>query len=298
MIVVTGATGHLGRHVVEELLCIYPPSEIGVSVQDVGKAADLSRRGLRVRKGDFGDPTTLAAAFDGAEQVLIVSMNKFGAEAVAQHGNAINAAKQAGVKRILYTSHQAASASSAFVPARDHAATEALLAASGVPFVALRNGFYAESALFRLTEIAKTGRVTLPPDGPVSWTARNDLARAAARALAEPALVDGISPPLTARACLDFSETAAIASGLLGRPCIRETISDETYKVALIAQGVPEFMADALGSHYKASRAGEFAIVDQALARWIGREPMQIHDVLRDFLHDAMPKPPTDGMPG
>ena len=103
-------------------------------------------------KGDFAEPASLLQAFDGAEQVLIVSVNKFGEEAVRQHDNAIRAAKSAGVKRILYTSHQGANPSSAFAPCRDHAATEALLQSSGVSYVSLRNGFYAESALFQLGE--------------------------------------------------------------------------------------------------------------------------------------------------
>ena len=127
MIVVTGVTGHFERQVVEGLLETRSADRIGVSVRDPDKAADLSRRGVRVVAGDFDDLESLAASFADAEQVLVVPVNKFGAEAVRQHGNAIDAAKRAGAKRILYTSHQAANASSAFVPARDHAATEVLL---------------------------------------------------------------------------------------------------------------------------------------------------------------------------
>jgi len=149
--------------------------------------------------------------------VLIVSVNKFGEEAVRQHGNAIQAAKNAGAKRILYTSHQGANPSSAFVPARDHAATEALLQSSGVPYVSLHNGFYAESALYQLGGVKQTGKIVLPEDGPVSWTARADLAEAAVAALTEPGLFDGISPPLTSSQALDFADIAKIAWEILGR---------------------------------------------------------------------------------
>lgn len=243
MIVVTGATGQMGRQVVEGLLKTLPADQIGVSVRNPGKAEDLKKRGVRVVKGDFADPGSLSAAFDGAEQVFIVSVNKFGEEAVRQHGNAIDAAQRAGAKRVLYTSHQAASSSSAFVPAQDHAATETLLLASGVPFVSLRNGFYAESALYQLTNLAQSAKIALPEDGPVSWTARADLAEAAVAALTQRSLFDGISPPLTGSQALDFADIAAIASQLLGRPCVRETISDEVYRAGLVEHGLPAFMA-------------------------------------------------------
>lgn len=274
----------MGRQVVEGLLKTLPADQIGVSVRNPDNAEDLKKRGVRVVKGDFADPGSLSAAFDGAEQVFIVSVNKFGEEAVRQHGNAIDAAKRAGAKRILYTSHQAASPSSAFVPARNHAATETLLLSSGVPFVSLRNGFYAESALYQLTNLAQSAKIALPEDGPFSWTARADLAEAAVAALTQRSLFDGISPPLTGSQAFDFADIAAIASQLLGRRCVRETISDEAYRAGLVEHGLPEFMADALGTLYKAARAREFAIVEPALERLMNRTPTTMKDVLADFL--------------
>ena len=291
MIVVTGATGQLGRQIVEGLLTRLPSTQIDVSVRDPEKAGDFEQRGMRVSRGDFADPSTLAKAFEGAEQVLIISVNKFGDEAVRQHGNAIQAAKNAGAKRILYTSHQGASPSSAFVPSRDHAATEALLQSSGVPYVSLRNGFYAESALFQLGGLKQTGKISLPQDGPVSWTARADLAEAAVAALTEPGLFDGISPPLTGSQTLDFAGIAKIASQILGRDIVRETVSDEDYRAALISHGLPEVMADALPSLYKAARAREFAVVDPTLERLLRRKPTALSEILSQFLSQAEAKP-------
>lgn len=284
MIVVTGATGQLGRQVVKGLSNKLPCAQIGVSVRDPEQADDLKQRGVRVCKGDFADPASLAEAFDGAEQVLLISVNKFGEEAVRQHGNAIQAAKKAGAKRILYTSHQGASSTSAFVPARNHAATEALLQACGVPYLSLRNGFYAESALFQMGGLKQTGKISVPEDGPVSWTARGDLAEAAVAALTGPDLFEGISPPLTSLQTLDFAGIAQIASELLGRDIVRETVSDEAYRTALISHGLPEVMADGLGSLYTASRAREFAVIDPTLERLLGRSPTAMKDVLREFL--------------
>ena len=283
MIVVTGATGQLGRHIIEGLCKKVPGAQIGVSVRNPEKAEDLQRRGIRVAKGDFTDPASLAEAFDGAEQLLLVSVNKFGDECVLQHANAIKAAKDAGVQRILYTSHQGASPSSAFVPARDHAATEAILQSSGITYVSLRNGFYAESALYQLGGV-KSGKIALPQDGPVSWTARGDLAEAAVSALTTPDLFDGISPPLTGAETLDFADIAEMASAILGSLIVRETISDEEYRKGLIAHGLPEMMADALGTLYTASRAREFAVVDPTLQGLLGRKPTTMNDVLSGFL--------------
>lgn len=284
MIVVTGATGQLGRQIVEGLAGRLPFAEIGISVRDPEKAQDLERKGIRVCKADFTGSASLDEAFEGAEQVLIISVNKFGEEAVRQHGIAIQAAKRAGAKRILYTSHQGASPSSAFVPARDHAATEELLQASGVPYVSLRNGFYAESALFQLGEIERAARIVLPNDGPVSWTARADLAAAAVAALTRPELFDGVSPPLTGSEALDFSDIALLSSELLGRNIVRQTISDGEYREALVSHGLPEVMADGLGSLYKASRAREFAIVDPTLKNLLGHSPTTMRDILNSFL--------------
>src|SRR6478736_2854109 len=109
MIIVTGATGQLGSQIVQQLLERVPAAEVGVSVRDPGRAADLTAGGVRVRRGDFTDPDSLAHAFDGATQVLVVSANVVGEEAIAQHAAAIDAARTAGAQRILYTSHQAAS---------------------------------------------------------------------------------------------------------------------------------------------------------------------------------------------
>ncbi len=280
----TGATGQLGRLIVEGLCRTKQPAEIGISVRHPEQAEEFKQRGMRVCQGDFCDPASLQQAFYGAEQVLIVSVNKFGEEAVEQHRNAIDGAKQAGAKRILYTSHQGASASSAFVPARDHAATEALLQASGVPFVSLRNGFYAESALHQLGSLRATGKISLPEDGPVCWTARADLAEAAVAALTEPGLFDGLSPALTAAEELDFADIARMASTILGREIVRETVGDEEYRAALRAHGVPAVMAAALGTLYEASRAREFAAIDPALGRLLGRKPTSMGAVLHSFL--------------
>ena len=289
MIIVTGATGNFGRQVVEGLLQRVPAQQIGVSTRDPGKADDLKQRGVRVCKGDFADPASLREAFDGAEQVLIVSGTAMGVDGVRQHGNAIHAAKDAGARRILYTSHQGKGEASIFVPTKEnHVPTDALLATCGVPYVSLQNGFYAESALFQLRGLKETGRIKLPADGPVSWTARADLAEAAVAVLLDPSLLaDGPSPALTGSEMLDFSDVARIVSEILGKPVDREVVSDEAYKATLVKHGMPEIYAGLLLSLYAAARAGEFAVVDPALEHLIGRKPTTMRQVLEEFLSQS-----------
>src|SRR5690242_8362571 len=124
MIIVTGATGRLGRQIVDRLLARVPAAGVGVSVRDPRRAEEWAGQGVRVRRGDFADAASLAHAFEGATQVLVVSVDAMGEEAVARHRAAIDAAVAAGARRLLYTSHMGASATSLFQPCRDHAATE------------------------------------------------------------------------------------------------------------------------------------------------------------------------------
>ena len=219
MILITGATGQLGHAVVEQLVKRVPANRVGVSVRDPKKAADLEALGVRVRQGDFDDPASLRRAFEGAEQVLIVSSNAraSGGDALAQHRTAIEAARAVGAKRIVYTSHMAASAASAFPPMLDHAATEALLGESGLAWTALRHGFYAASGVMLMGDALKTGAVEAPADGKVSWTAHADLAEAAAIVLAGEGQFDGPTPPLTGSQALDLADLAAIASDVTGQ---------------------------------------------------------------------------------
>ena len=284
MIIVTGATGRYGRKVVESLVSRMPASEVGVSVRDPEKAAYLQGLGVRVSRGDFKNPSSLAASFDGADQVLIVSANVLGEEAIRLHGSAIQAAKAAGAKRILYTSHQAASASSKVAFARDHAATEALLGSSGLPFVSLRNGFYAESAFYQLGGMVESGKLRLPEDGPVSWTVRNDLAEAAAIALSDTSLFDGITAPLTGSTTYTFADVARIASEVLGREIDHETVSGEDYRQGALSHGYPELMVDMLVTMFQAIQDGEFDVVDPTLEKVLGRRPMSMDQVLAPFL--------------
>lgn len=283
MIIITGATGLLGRRIVERLLTRVPASHLGVSVRDPEKARNLAGQGIRVRQGDFTDPGGLAHAFEGATQVLVVSVDAMGEPAVRQHRAAIDEAVAAGAGRVLYTSHMGAAASSRFQACRDHAATEDALRACGVPFTSLRNGFYASSAVRFLSPVlAAGGEIALPADGPVSWTAHDDLAEAAAAILADEGRFEGPTPPLTATEALTLDDVAKLATVVTGRAVTRTTASDEEFRAGLVGHGLPAETAAQLLGVFAASRAGEFAAVDPALTALLGRPPVSVETVLRE----------------
>jgi len=282
MIVFTGATGALNGATVEHLLKRVPAEQIGVSVRDTAKAQHLADRGVRVRQGSYDDPAQLRQSFEGAEQVLLVSSNDPHADAVALHRVGIDAAVAAGARRILYTSHQGAGADSPFHPARDHAATEQLLADSGVAWTALRNGFYAHSLGWLLGPWRQTDTITTPADGPVSWTDRADVAEAAAVILAGDRTFDG-PVTLTARRAVTLDEVAAMASKDTGRDVRRITLDDEEWIAAQVAAGNPEAMARMTLTTFQAAREGRFAGVDPLLAELLGREPRSVADRLADI---------------
>jgi len=279
MIIVTGATGALNGATVDHLLEHIPAQEVVVAVRDTAKAQRLAERGVAVRQGDYADPASLPAAFAGADQLLLVSSNDPGADAVGLHRAAIDAAVAAGVGRILYTSHQGAAPDSPFGPARDHAATERMLAESGVAWTSLRNGFYAHSLDWLLGPWRETGVVSVPADGPVSWTAREDAAEAAARILIADGGYEGPTT-LTATATPTLAEIAALASQLTGRTIGFERVDEADWVAARVAAGQPEFVARFTLGMFQAASGGFFAGTDPLLGTLLGREPRTVSEVL------------------
>ena len=279
MIVVTGATGALNGATVDHLLTRMPAHELVVAVRDPARAQRFADLGVAVRQAGYAEPESLPGAFDGADQLLLVSSNDPGADAVALHRTAIDAAVDAGVGRILYTSHQGAALASPFAPASVHARTEQLLDASGVAWTSLRNGFYAHSLGWLAGPWRETGVITVPADGPVSWTAREDAAEAAAVIIASDGAYDGPTT-ITANAAPTFAEVAEIASELTGRQIGRVLVEPDTWVAAQVAAGQPERMARFSLGMYEAAERGFFAGVDPLLGTLLGREPRTVREVL------------------
>jgi len=279
MIIVTGATGALNGATVDHLLERVPASKIVVAVRDVAKAHRFADLGIEVRHGDYSDAASLPAAFDGADQLLLVSSSDPYADAVALHRAAIDAAVTAGVGRILYTSHQGAAATTPFGPGRDHFETEQLLAESGVAWTSLRNGFYAHSLNWSMGDWRETGVVAVPLDGPMSWTAREDSAEAAAVILASNGGYDG-PVTLTAKSALTFGEIATIASAVSGRTVTASALGEEAWLAAQLAAGNPEGMSRFMLGMYQAAHEGYFAGTDLLLETLLEREPRTVRELL------------------
>lgn len=279
MIVITGATGALNGATVDHLLDHVPADDVAVITRDPARAQRFADRGVQVRQGDYADPDSLPAAFAGADQLLLVSSNDPGADAVALHRTAIDAAVAAGVGRILYTSHQGASTDTPFRPGRDHAATEELLAASGLPWTSLRNGFYAHTLDFALGPWRETGVITVPADGPISWTARTDAAEAAATVLLADGGFDG-PITLTASTAPTFADLAAMASQRAGRTIRLSVLDPDEWVDQQVAHGQPAPAAQFMLGMYQAAEGGYFAGTDPLLRTLLGRQPQTVNDHL------------------
>jgi NAD(P)H dehydrogenase (quinone) len=277
-IVVTGATGHLGRFAVEALLERGVPAEQIVAVgRNTDKLADLAARGVTVRRADYADPASLAGAFAGAERLLLVSSSEVG-QRVVQHANAIAAAKAAGVRLIAYTSILYADRSTLLL-AQEHLATERELAASGVPFVLLRNSWYLENYTEQLETFLAHGIAGSAGAGRVSAAARRDYAEAAAVVVAEDGHAGAVyelgGEPFT------LPELAAAVSASTGSPVSYTDLPVEAYEQVLVGAGVPPVMAHILADADRGVAQGELFVDSGQLQKLIGRPAMTMADVLR-----------------
>ena len=279
MIAITGATGALNGRTAEHLLRTVPASELTIIARDPARAERFARAGATVRAGRYEDPDGLRHAFAGVDRVLLVSSNDPGADTVALHRNAIEAAVAAGVDRVIYTSHQGADPDSPFPPARVHAATEAILADAAPHWTALRNGFYAHSLEWLLGSWRSSGVITVPADGPVSWTSRDDVAEAAAVLLSGVALPDG-PVTLTAPAAPRFVDLADTASEVAGRSIGFEIVDAEQWVRLAVDAGQPELRARFSVTIFQAAERGLFAGTDPLLGTLLGRAPSSVREAL------------------
>jgi len=270
MIVVTGAGGKLGRLVADELAKRTSAAQVTLGSRDPARIADLAARGFATVRADFDDPASLEAAFTAAQTVLIVSGDAPNDVRIRQHRAAIDAARKAGVARIVYTSFTNPTAQSLFPFAWIHADTESYLKASGVPFTILRDNQYAEN-LTNAIGGARSGTLALPGTrGKVAYIARADAAAAIAGALTQDGHA-GKTYELTGPEALDAFEIAAVVSSALGKPVQAVDADPAEFGKVFAAHGLPPFVIDALLGLYAAAAAGECAAVSTDAAKLAGR---------------------------
>ena len=269
MIVITGATGQLGRLVIESLLQTVPASEIVAAVRSPEKAQDLAALGVQVRQADYNQPATLDTAFAGAHKLLLISSSEVGQRA-PQHRAVIEAAQRAGVKLVAYTSLLHAD-SSPLALAGEHNETEAMLRASGLPFVLLRNGWYTENYAASVPAALAHGVVLgSAVDGRIASAARADYAAAAAAVLTLDNQAGKVYE-LAGDASYTLAELAAEIAAQVDKPVVYNDMPQAAFEAALLGFGLPAGLASLLAdSDVGASKGGLFDDSHQ-LSALIGR---------------------------
>lgn len=277
-IAVTGATGQLGRLVLEDLLSTQEPGSLVAVVRDAAKAGDLESRGVQVRVADYSDPAALEAALAGVEKLLLVSGSEVGSR-VAQHANVVSAAKAAGVRFIAYTSVLAADTTE-LILAPEHKATEELIRASGLDFTLLRNGWYSENYAQAVATARQTGAVVAAAgDGRVASAARADYAAAAAAVLTS-AGHEGRTYELSGDYAWDFKELATAIAGIAGRDVVYRPVSAPELIQVLTAAGLDQGTAGFLAALDTDTKAGLLATVTGELSGLIGRPTTPLLEAL------------------
>ena len=257
MIVVTGASGQLGRLVIHSLLKRIPASQIVAAVRNPASVADLAQLGVQVRQADYNQPASLVSAFAGAHKLLLISSSEIG-QRVAQHAAVITAAKQAGVELLAYTSLLHAD-SSPLGLAAEHQQTEQLIRDSGLAHVILRNGWYTENYLAAIPAALAHGVLLgSAGEGRIASAARADYAEAAAVVLTttQPA---NVIYELAGDEAYTLSQLAAEVSRVSGKSVVYQDLPEADYSAALLGVGLPEGLASLLAdSDMGASQGGLF----------------------------------------
>ncbi|MFD5638169.1 SDR family oxidoreductase [Streptomyces sp. NPDC127077] len=276
-IVVTGATGHLGRHVVEQLLEKLPAEEITAVVRDESKAADLAARGVRLAVADYNTLETFDGLFAAGDKVLLISGNEFDKGRVGQHRVVIDAAAAAGVSLLAYTS---APGSLTAALADDHRATEDVLLASGVPYTLLRNGWYHENYTENLAPVlAHDAVVQAAGEGRIASAARADYAAAAVAVLTGEGH-ENKTYELSGDEAWGFAEYAAELSRQTGKEIVYNSVSPEAFTSILTGAGLPEAFAGILAGVDVSIEKGELAVTSGDLSRLTGRPTTPIAEAV------------------
>lgn len=282
MIVVTGATGHLGQLVIEELLKTIKSQEIIALARDPEKAKNLSEKGVNVRKADYNNLESLKNAFKGANKILLISSSEVG-QRLSQHQKVIEAAKEIKPELFVYTSILKVE-ESPLALAQEHLATEKLIKESGLSYTILRNGWYLENYTDAIINGVKYGAILgSAKEGRVSAATRKDYAQAAAKVLTTTGHMNKIYE-LAGSHSFNLTELANKISALSGKPVSYENMPENAYAEALIKVGLPEGLAKVLAdSDVGMSRNGLFSD-RKDLANLIGRETTTLESFIKQIL--------------
>ncbi|MFS2136371.1 NmrA family NAD(P)-binding protein [Duganella sp. Dugasp56] len=282
MIIVTGATGQLGRLVIASLLKTVPAAQIVAAVRDVAKAADLAAQGVQVRRADYSDPASLDAAFAGAGKVLLISSSELG-QRVAQHRNVIAAAVRAKAGLLAYTSVLHAD-TSALGLAEEHRQTEAAVRASGLNYSLLRNGWYVENYTGGLGAALAHGALAGGAgEGRISAAARADYADAAAAVLASTQAVEQVYE-LAGDTAFTLGDLAAELSRQSGKDIPFHNLPQQDYRDMLLGVGLPAPLAELIADSDAQAARGALYDGSGTLGKLIGRPTISLADAVKAAL--------------
>lgn len=282
-VLVTGASGHLGRLAVEWLLENYN-GPIIATTRDPEKLSEFSARGVTVRKADFDKPETLTEAFVGAQRLLLVSTDAVAVpgQRLKQHTDALQAAVKAGVKHIVYTSLQNPEPGSACLIAGDHYDTEKAIKNSGMSYTILRNNLYADNLLQSLPQAIATGHLAnATGDGRTAYVTRQDCAFTAAAALASTSN-ENRTVDVTGPEALSGNDIAQIAGEVTGKSIQYVPLEVGKMVEILESSGLPNGMAQAYVSLDIASGKGEYAQTAATVQELTGHAPTSVKQFLTD----------------
>jgi len=286
-IVITGASGHLGRATAELVLDRMPAPEVILTTRHPEALSDLAARGAEVREADFERPETLEMAFEGGDKLLLISTDAVGAR-VEGHRAAIEAAGKAGVRHIIYTSYLNPVEDNPAAVTADHRETEAALRESGLAWTMLRNGLYAEYQVPTGTQAVATGRlVHNDGDGMTAYVSREDCAAAAVAVLGTEGH-EGEAYDITGPRSLGQDDVAALLSGVSGRPVEAVAVDDEAFVQGLAASGMPEPAARSIATFGRAIREGYISEAPGEVEKLTGRPPRSLLEVFEANRGDLM----------
>lgn len=283
MIVVTGASGQLGRLVIQGLLEKLPAAQIVAAVRDPAKGDYFAALGVQVRQADYDQPQSLERAFAGAEKVLLISSSEVGKRA-PQHLAAIAAARKAGVKLLAYTSLLHADRSPLGL-AGEHRDTEAALADSGVPHVLLRNGWYSENYTAGVPVALQLGALYgCAGEGRIASAGRADYAAAAVAVLTAEQAQAGRVYELAGDTSYSLAELAAEISRQTGKSIPYKDLPQADYQAALQGVGLPDWLAAMLADSDAGASRGALFDDSRQLGRLIGRPTLTLADAVAQQL--------------
>ncbi|MFJ6537342.1 SDR family oxidoreductase [Paenarthrobacter sp. NPDC091711] len=279
-IVIAGATGQLGRHVVEALLeRNVPAADIVATGRSVEKLSDFAERGVTVQEMDYENPASVAEALKGATKVLLISSSAVG-QRVEQHRTVIEAAKAEGVELLAYTSIANADTTGMKLAA-EHQATEELLKESGVPFVLLRNSWYLENYTEQLQGTLAQGAIAgSAGDGKVSGATRADYAQAAAAVLVADQQAGKVYE-LGGDHAFTLDQLASEISSAAGREIAYNDLPANEYQQILVGAGVPDAFAEILADSDLGIARGDLLVTSGDLQKLIGRPSTPLSEAVR-----------------